>query len=300
MKTETALLATALTLMAALAGAPLRALAAPLDMVSCYDAARDMVTLKRRDACRGQVVSPQEADAIRARRREQVRRSMQPAAGTPAPGHRLARLGTGFFVSKDGAVVTNNHVVDGCGAITVAPHDGARIAAVRAGRDTINDLALLRTTGPAPAVAAFLDGEKAPRQGMVAIVGFPNHGLAPIIPMLTPGRIIDTGALSNDSRIRLKAPVRPGNSGGPVLDRAGRVLGIISSQADTVRIYAATGIAVRDIGNAIALGPLTRFLARHAITPRRAKATMNAVSPDDDAALLAAATRYIVRVGCWR
>ena len=136
--------------------------------------------------------------------------------------------GTGFFVAQN-RVVTNNHVVSGCTkAIQVRYPDGRSFTATISGQDATNDLALLHTEMPNLSVASFrfqpLLGEA------VATYGFPYSHL--LSPNFTSG---DVAALSgpkgdNTRLLQTSTPIQPGNSGGPLLDSSGRVVGVVVAQ----------------------------------------------------------------------
>ncbi|HTI66865.1 MAG TPA: trypsin-like peptidase domain-containing protein [Caulobacteraceae bacterium] len=150
--------------------------------------------------------------------------------------------GSGFFISPEGLLLTNNHVVEDDGEITVALKDGRELPAVIVGRDENTDLALLRVRDPADRNAkfAYVDFEVAakPRVGdwIIAIgnpFGLGGSATAGIISAY--GRDIDGGLVDF---IQLDAPINRGNSGGPSFDVYGRVIGVNTA------IYSPTGGSV--------------------------------------------------------
>jgi S1-C subfamily serine protease len=137
--------------------------------------------------------------------------------------------GSGWVAAK-GLVVTNAHVIAGQDDTTVTTGDGASLDAVPVHYDPVNDLAVLRIEAPIPALPIA----SAPRQGAPgAVLGYPENGPY----ALTPARFGDTRAvLSEDSYGRgpfkrriafVRGRVRSGNSGGPMVDARGRVLGTV-------------------------------------------------------------------------
>ncbi|MCR0984479.1 S1C family serine protease [Roseomonas populi] len=160
------------------------------------------------------------------------------AAAAPPPargrgrneGKEAATLtGSGFLVAAE-RVMTNQHVVDGCARITLRAPSGFRYDAVppvQANRDL--DLAVLRVPGlPGPALAFR---EELPRRGEgVVAYGFPFNDLLSSDAKLTRGEVSGlAGIRDNPNQIQVSAPLQPGNSGGPLLDMRGRLVGISTS-----------------------------------------------------------------------
>ncbi|WP_328799960.1 trypsin-like peptidase domain-containing protein [Pseudoroseicyclus tamaricis] len=137
------------------------------------------------------------------------------------------RTRTGFFISEDGAVLTTAAAVEGCGAVSIDGTD-AEVAASDPGRG----LALLRPRTPlAPlSVAAFQTG--VPLIGdEVAVAGFPFGGVL-ATPALTFGELADIRGLNGEEDLkRLSLAAEPGDSGGPVFDGTGAVLGMLTEPA---------------------------------------------------------------------
>jgi serine protease Do len=139
--------------------------------------------------------------------------------------------GTGFFVAQN-RVVTNNHVVSGCTkAIQVRYPDGRSYTATISGQDATNDLVLLHTEMPNLSVASFrfqpLLGEA------VATYGFPYSGI--LSPNFTSGDIAALSGPKGDTRfLQTSTPIQPGNSGGPLLDMSGRVVGVVVAQLNAI------------------------------------------------------------------
>ena len=136
-------------------------------------------------------------------------------------------VGTGFIISATGDIVTNNHVVEGADKVTVKLSDGTTLEAKVIGTDAATDLALIRVdAGRALPVVAWGDS-KALRVGQdVVAIGNPfglgNSVTAGIVSAL--GRDINAGPF--DNYIQTDAAINRGNSGGPLFDAAGMVVGI--------------------------------------------------------------------------
>ena len=150
-----------------------------------------------------------------------------------APG---GGAGSGFVVTPDGYVMTNSHVVSGQKEIRVRTPAGETIDGRLAGDDPATDLALVRVDPAALAPAGTViylsvDGTLAPRVGQLAVaignpLGFESTVSTGVVSAL--GRSLHTRERGRliDGVIQHTAPLNPGNSGGPLLDGRGRVLGV--------------------------------------------------------------------------
>lgn len=138
-------------------------------------------------------------------------------------------IGTGFFVAADGALLTSSHVVDRCISIMVGQPGQPMEAAQVVGRDPINDLALLRSSLKPQSAPALRTGVRLGE--IIAVYGFPLLNVLPTSGNFTTGNITATAGLLDDSRmLQISAPIQPGNSGGPVVDAHGNVVGIVRAQ----------------------------------------------------------------------
>lgn len=263
-------------------------------LINCYDAPRGMVMRMAPNACQGRQVSDAEAAAIRARRRAYVRESLEASRKQAIVGKRLTGIGSGFFVNDRGTLLTSAHVVQHCTTLTVSRPEGAIQPARLLAIDRRIDLALLATDFPSQHHASFAPAD-APLPTEIAVVGYPNQGLPPLIPVLTPGVLPPAKASSTNPRpTTIEADVRPGNSGGPLLDYSARVIGVVFAAVDTPAVYQRTGRVVRNVGMAIPNSLILPFLARHDITP----ATSRAPAKQKD--LLATARNFVSRIECWQ
>lgn len=150
------------------------------------------------------------------------------AQATIRPPATRSQSGTGFFVSRDGQVLTNEHVVGGCSSAQVTDRSGRTAQATITARDTINDLALLRTGLVPKEVVTFRTGG-AQLGEAVAAFGFPFATVLASSGNFTKGDVSATVGLKNDTRyLQFTAPIQPGNSGGPLLDYSGNVVGTVT------------------------------------------------------------------------
>lgn len=148
--------------------------------------------------------------------------------------HQHAQSSGTAFVASSGLLVTNHHVIEGCSAIEVVAADGRRPATVV---DSVRqiDLALLRVYGLRGGVAA-LRAQREVRLGEASTVfGFPLAGSLSSAGNFTTGVVSSLRGLRDAAgEIQITAPVQPGNSGGPVLDRSGLVIGVVQSKLDAL------------------------------------------------------------------
>ena len=143
----------------------------------------------------------------------------------PKP-HMTQAQGSGFFITADGYVVTNNHVVEHATEVTLVTDDGTTLPAKVIGTDKKTDLALLKVTkaGTYPFVPW---SSKAPRVGdWVIAVGNPFGLGGTVTAGIVSARGRDIGAGPYDDFLQIDAPVNRGNSGGPTFNALGQVVGV--------------------------------------------------------------------------
>jgi 2-alkenal reductase len=138
--------------------------------------------------------------------------------------------GSGVFISKEGYLLTNNHVVEGSDRLSVTLSDGSQQAATIVGTDIYADLAVLKTDGKVPAVAQLGNSDLLDMGETVIAIGSP---LGDLTNTITVGVISATGRSIDTSRgyqieglIQTDAAINEGNSGGPLVNLAGEVIGI--------------------------------------------------------------------------
>jgi serine protease Do len=238
--------------------------------------------------------TPKLSEAERARI-EYVQKALKGEA-SPVPDRRMISSGTGFFVAPQ-RVLTAHHVIDRCAVLTVQGNDGKTVTAERVAADKKGDLALISIEALAVSIATFRPTDTTRTGEAVATVGYPTHGLPLIEPFLTVGTMAAADNADGPSRFAIRADVRPGNSGGPVLDEYGQVVGVVTAKIDTVRVYQHTGQAIQKVGIAIATGPVFEFLRQSGIEPSPAEASPILGIGQE---LLGKARQFTVRVGCWQ
>jgi len=168
--------------------------------------------------------------------------------------------GSGFFIDTLGHVVTNHHVVGQCRKVTVVGVGEASILNM----DPNNDLALLRVANPNK-VAARLRKVPLLLAEPVAVVGYPYSGILSSLN-ITLGNVSALTGIGNDTReFQLTAAVQPGNSGGPVVDAKGDVVGVVQARLDDVAVLEKTKSIPQNVNFAIRSETLATFLSANGI-----------------------------------
>ena len=145
----------------------------------------------------------------------------------PAQPQKMRAAGSGFFISADGYILTNNHVVEGADKITIHTKEGRDLQARLIGQDAATDLAVVKVDGGGFPFVSFEDRAK-PRVGdWVIAVGNPfglgGTATAGIVSALARKNVADSSYVDY---VQIDAPINRGNSGGPTFDAYGRVIGV--------------------------------------------------------------------------
>lgn len=182
-------------------------------------------------------------------------------------------VGSGFVVSSAGFILTNAHVVSGCEAIRVTTAGGERRTASLAAADPPSDLALLRISGGVSSVASFRVRRPVQLGEEIVALGYPLHGLLASGVNVSSGTVSALAGLADDStKLQISAPVQPGNSGGPVLDLSGGVVGIVVAKLDAIKMAQAIGDIPQNVNFAIKADVARLFLEAHVFSLQSAQA----------------------------
>jgi serine protease Do len=177
---------------------------------------------------------------------------------------KTATIGTGFFVSSEGHLITNAHVVEGCSSPKVSSGLASRVSARVLDRDASNDLALIKGDFKSSAPASLRAGVKIGEA--IATFGYPLVGLLSTRGNFTMGNISAITGIGDDSRfLQITAPVQQGSSGGPMLDQAGNVVGVVVGKLDALEIAAATKDVPQNVNFALKSSMLMNFLDANGI-----------------------------------
>ena len=170
-----------------------------------------------------------------------------------------AVVGSGFVLTEDGYVVTNNHVVEGTDNVSVKLHDGSRYPAEVVGGDSLSDVALLKIEAEGLSHVAVGDSDAiAVGEGCIAI----GNPLGELTFTMTGGYV---SALPREINISGKpismfqtdAAINAGNSGGPLFDMAGNVIGITSAKISGIT---GSGASIEGVGFAIPISEAKTIL----------------------------------------
>ncbi len=214
---------------------------------------------------------------------------------TPAPRSiEIASTGSGFYVSNQGHVLTNEHVVNGCAEVRIPPSLLVEIVA----QDEANDLALLKSTPTKANAAAKFRGGRGIRPGDdIVVLGYPLRGILASEANVTTGTVSALAGPGDDRRfIQITAPVQPGNSGGPVLDGSGHVVGVVVARLDALKLVRRTGRLPQNVNFAISEGAARAFLDAYDVPYE----TADSKSPIPTADIAAKAKSYTVLIECWK
>lgn len=219
-----------------------------------------------------------------------------PAAPPRPPAPRAngrARSGTGVVVAAPGVVLTASHVTKGCADIEVqaglARFGGAELRV----ENSDLDLALLVVPGLDRPALPVSDTTRLGTE--IVVLGFPGPGLPSDRPAVTLGNVSRFGSGTFEHLIQFTAPAQYGNSGGPLLDLQGRIVGIAVAVRDAWRDLLAGRNPPQNVNFAVAPGTVARFLADHGVPA--AAAGPGSLAPDF-ATLAGRVERSIVRVVC--
>lgn len=211
----------------------------------------------------------------------------------------LSKKGTGtlFLVNATGVAITNHHVVSGCGEVRIEGRDGlAKVVT----EDAVNDLALVQIPGGAKSSAAIASEPGKLRQGEdIVAFGFPLNAVLSSGGNLTPGVVSAlTGLGNNTNQIQITAPIQPGSSGSPVLNKKGEVVGVVSMKLSDIKMAKATGSVGQNVNFAVNGQTLKTFLDTHKVSYRSGSSFF---SWDKSAADLAdEARKWTLVVECWK
>ena len=202
--------------------------------------------------------------------------------------------GTGFCVHPDGYVLTNHHVIEDAHEILArSPRHRCSLELVFA--DPTNDLALLRADPPPPGMAIFRDGPQARLGEMVMVVGYPLGGLLGSGPQVTTGNISSLIGPGDDTRsLQFTAPTQSGNSGGPLLDGDGTVVGVVSSKLNVVRVHEMTGDIPQNVNFAIKAALVCGFLEAAGVDYR----SRTPGAPRAATTIAAEARDFVMKIEC--
>lgn len=193
------------------------------------------------------------------------------AESTRPPGRAGRPIGSGsaFAVTTNGLAVTNAHVVQGCRTVVDERGRQVRVVAV----DRRRDLALIDAGRRFDSVVRFRTQAAVDLGETVLVFGFPYGQALGTGINVTNGIVTGLAGPGGDaSRFQMNAAVQPGNSGGPAVDDAGRLLGVAVGRLNDLAVLRATGSLPQGINFAIRASEVERFLSERGVQPERGSA----------------------------
>jgi S1-C subfamily serine protease len=201
--------------------------------------------------------------------------------------------GTGFFVSEEGHLITNNHVIDGCKEIKIHSK-GEIFDTVTLANDPQNDLALLKS-GATPDAYFSLSTELPYALQDVIVAGFPFGDRVSSSLKFTQGIVSSvTGLGNNYSEIQIDAALQPGNSGGPILDEYGNVIAVAVAKLDMKKILDDYGVIPENTNFGVKASAVRNLMEGNLVKP--SKPRIRTMSKRDLSALATDATLFL---SCW-
>ena len=218
-----------------------------------------------------------------------------PAPAAPKePTVTEATAGSAFFITAEGSLITNAHVVENCRAIKVSYGLGERRDGKLTARDVTNDLAIIKIDASPAAVAVLRPGVRLGES--VAAFGFPLFGLLSSGGNFTLGNVTALTGLRDDSRqLQISAPVQPGNSGGPRLDDTGAVVGIVVAKLNAIKMAITTADLPQNVNFAIKESTAQVFAETQGLKVQIAESSRQGLRPAD---LADVAKSITARVEC--
>lgn len=199
---------------------------------------------------------PSDLSIIRGKARETVaqieaRKEILDGSKLPPPKEKAVSSGTGVVVSPDGLVVTAAHVVDGSSKIEVVTPEGKRSATV-VETDSKNDLAILRIGGSGYKAVPLVPSRDIKLGQSVFTIGFPNTDIQGASPKFTKGEISSISGIRDEpTQWQISVPVQSGNSGSPLFDESGNVVGIVVSKLNAFKTAEQTGDLIQNVNYAV-------------------------------------------------
>ena len=172
--------------------------------------------------------------------------------------------GTGFAVTNDGHIVTNNHVISGCQDVKIH-NDERELRAKVMNRDSVNDIALIKAEFK-PKYVFPLKSDNPKLLEDVFVGGYPFGRALSSSVKATKGVVSSLAGLGNNySQLQIDAPLQPGNSGGPIIDTKGQVIGVAVAKLDLRKVLKDFGTMPDDVNFGIKSNVVVNFLTSNQI-----------------------------------
>lgn len=222
---------------------------------------------------------------------------LSPFASIQAKTLQHYSTGTGFFIHDEGYIITGNHVISACDNYTVYAQN-ATMQATLVARDEVLDIVVLKSTFPALDIASL----RMPTQTLMVgdklwVLGYPGSAWKTRKAVLKKSQLLEFSGMSGEaSLVQFSESVEQGNSGGPLLDKAGNVVGMITAKSTLMQINKQTNETktLKKADVALSLPAIIDFLQAHHV-PFKTRYSDKTLSASE---LEARAQRFIVNVRC--
>lgn len=183
--------------------------------------------------------------------------------------------GSGFIVSADGYIVTNNHVISGGKSLKVRLPSGNIFDAKVIRKDPSNDLAVLKIEAKNLPFLPVENSTEIKRGEKVYAIGYPQSEIQGNEPKLTDGIISSLSGIRDEpTSFQISNPIQPGNSGGPLFTEEGKVIGVVVATLDAIAVAKKTGSIPQNVNYAIKsiyLAELLRTIDENLFAPPKRK-----------------------------
>jgi S1-C subfamily serine protease len=211
---------------------------------------------------------------------------------TPDQTYKVAS-GTGFYVSDQGHIITNNHVIDGCTDMKVHSK-GLTVETVQIATDAQNDLALLKVS-EIPTYAFALSTTSPYSLQDIIVAGFPFGDRVSSTLKFTQGIVSSIAGIGNNySEIQIDAALQPGNSGGPIMDEYGNIIAVAVAKLDVKTIIKDYGVVPENTNFGVKASAVRNLMEGNGV---KFKAPNTEVMSKQD--LSRNATEGTVYLTCW-
>ena len=184
--------------------------------------------------------------------------------------------GTGFYVSQDGYIVTAAHVVENCEKLRAIDSEGRVVPIESARFMKSDDLALLKSGSAPKSFASFPSSARINQGEAVVAYGYPLAGLLSSGGNVSNGLVAALSGVGNDARhMQISAPVQPGNSGGPLVDSKGMVVGVVVAKLNALAVAKATADIPQNINFAIKASSVINLLEANSVKYRTENSPRN-------------------------
>ncbi|HIB85078.1 MAG TPA: trypsin-like serine protease [Chromatiaceae bacterium] len=193
------------------------------------------------------LIEPQVRSANAGRHKPSV-----PSPPRPLAADQKIGLGSCFAVSSDGYLVTNNHVIEGAKLIYVRTSKGEALPASVVAAAPSTDLAILKIDVRNMPYLSFASSKNVSLGEKVFTIGYPLAHMLGTDPKYTEGVVSSKSGLGGEAvTFQITVPIQPGNSGGPLVNQQGQVVGVITSTASSIAFFRESGNMPQNINWAV-------------------------------------------------